>query len=96
MKVDSQTAVEKLLDAQEVCAALSCSKVSLHRRMKRGGFPHPLRFDPSNPRSRLRFRASEIATWIAEQQARTIAAENRSERHGIHGAATAAGTCATE
>ena len=89
----AKTEVDRLLDAREVCEVLSCSKVTLHRRIRRGGFPRPLRLDPSNPRSRLRFRASEIAAWIQAQQLATVAAEGAAEplsiRSGYSGDASA-------
>jgi predicted DNA-binding transcriptional regulator AlpA len=77
------TEVDRLLEASEVCKLLACSKVTLHRKMKQGDFPRPLRLDPANPRSRLRFRAAEIAEWIKERQAWTIAAESSTPQLGI-------------
>jgi predicted DNA-binding transcriptional regulator AlpA len=82
--------MDKLLEASEVCELLACSKVTLHRRMKQGDFPRPLRLDPANPRSRLRFRAAEIVAWIEEQQARTTATETSTLRMGIRDGEAAA------
>ena len=55
-----------------VCRLLDCSKVSLWRFMKDPAFPRPLRALPGNPRSRLRFRLSEIHSWIERQQSLSI------------------------
>jgi predicted DNA-binding transcriptional regulator AlpA len=93
MSKSAQVVMEKLLDAREVCTALSCSKVTLFRKMKRGGFPQPLRLDPANPRSRLRFRASEIFAWIEAQQLATVAAESTARSLNIR-VSDAAGVCA--
>lgn len=86
---------ETLLSSREACALLSCSKVSLWRWMRDDAFPKPLRFSPTNQRSRLRFVRSEILAWIEAQQRLTTEAKSSSERPGIHGAA-AAGACAAE
>jgi len=85
MSKGAQVVMEKLLDAREVCTALSCSKVTLFRKMRRGGFPQPLRLDPTNLRSRLRFRASEIFAWIEAQQLATVAAEGAVRSLNIRG-----------
>jgi hypothetical protein len=63
--------------------------------MRLEGFPQPLRFAPSNQRSRLRFVRSEILTWIETQQALTTQAKRSSDRRGIH-ATVAAGASVTE
>jgi predicted DNA-binding transcriptional regulator AlpA len=91
MKADVQIDPETLLSSRQACSILGCSKVSLWRWMRRDGFPRPLRFSPSNQRSRLRFIRSEIIAWIEEQQRRTTAAKGRPEQRS-----TAAGACVTE
>jgi hypothetical protein len=60
--------------------------------MQLEGFPQPLRFAPSNQRSRLRFVRSEILAWIETQQTLTTEAKRSSARRGIHGAAAGAST----
>jgi predicted DNA-binding transcriptional regulator AlpA len=94
MKADVRIDPETLLSSREACSILGCSKVSLWRWMRRDGFPRPLRFSPSNQRSRLRFIRSEIIAWIEEQQRRTTAAKGSPERRGIR--SNAAGAGATE
>ena len=91
MKADVQIDPETLLNSRQACSILGCSKVSLWRWMRRDGFPRPLRFSPSNQRSRLRFIRSEIIAWIEEQQRRTTAAKGRCAQRS-----TVAGACVTE
>jgi predicted DNA-binding transcriptional regulator AlpA len=58
----------------KVCKILDCSRASLWRYMQDPSFPKPLRANPESGRSRLRFRLSEILSWIENQQARTVEA----------------------
>ena len=66
---------ERLFKTPEVCHRIGTNRQGLAELMKRGDFPKPLRFSPNNPKSRLRFRASEILTWIVAQQRLTSAAK---------------------
>lgn len=65
----------RILGSQRVCALLDISKLTLWRLLKsRPDFPRPLRLEADNPRSRLRFRATEIRAWLDAQQEQTDAA----------------------
>jgi len=66
---------DRLLDTPKTRAIIDCSNVTLWRyRRKDPTFPKPLRADPTNPRSRLKFRLSEILSWIENKQSLTTEA----------------------
>jgi predicted DNA-binding transcriptional regulator AlpA len=73
------------INPRETCAILKCHKVTLWRLMKLEDFPKPARFEPDNPRSRLRFSRSEILAWIESRRQLTTEAKRSSGRRGIHG-----------
>jgi predicted DNA-binding transcriptional regulator AlpA len=77
-------AVVQLLDAEAVCKALGCSRIGLWRLMKRSDFPQALRFDPSNPRSRLKWTASSIEKFVSHLQQQTIDAQISAAPRRLH------------
>jgi predicted DNA-binding transcriptional regulator AlpA len=74
----------QLYGSKQTCTVLSISKPSLWRWMHKPGFPEPLRIDPMNPRSRLRFRVVDIIRWVEEQQQRTTALKKDTGSLGTH------------
>jgi predicted DNA-binding transcriptional regulator AlpA len=66
--------IERLIEAGGVCTWLDIEKVTLWRLLKRRpDFPRPLRLDPTNVRSRLRWRVGDIEAWLSQQQNLTAA-----------------------
>jgi predicted DNA-binding transcriptional regulator AlpA len=76
----------QLVTAQKFCALSCISRAGLHRAMRDDAtFPKPLRTIPGSNHSRLRFRLTEVLTWIAERQELTTAArETGRETMSIH------------
>jgi predicted DNA-binding transcriptional regulator AlpA len=62
----------QLGSAREVCNLIGCSRVTLWRLLGTESFPRPIRLAPSSPRSRLRFRMTEIVDWVLRQQALSV------------------------
>jgi predicted DNA-binding transcriptional regulator AlpA len=77
---------ERLFKTPEMCHRIGTNRQGLAELMKQADFPKPLRFSPNNPKSRLRFRASEVLAWISRQQMLTTAAKETAVRLS-HGAA---------
>jgi predicted DNA-binding transcriptional regulator AlpA len=82
------------VDAARAFGLLSISRVTGWRLMNNpdSGFPRPYRCDPTNPRSRLRFRVCELIRWIQKQEKLTAEASHvgirankadRNERVGV-------------
>jgi predicted DNA-binding transcriptional regulator AlpA len=74
----------QLGSALQISELIGISRVTLWRLQKTGGFPRPIRLLPNNPRSRLRFRLSEIRDWLLHQQTLSIDATDAAERLDIH------------
>jgi predicted DNA-binding transcriptional regulator AlpA len=66
---------ERLLGTPQTCAVLGTNRNGLHELMQLPDFPKPMRFEPNNQKSRLRFRLTEVLAWVARQQALTTAAK---------------------
>ncbi len=73
---------ERLFGMPEMCSCLRTTRNGVHALMKLPGFPVPLRFDPTNPKSRLRFRATEVLAWITAQQRLTAMGKERATQLG--------------
>jgi predicted DNA-binding transcriptional regulator AlpA len=74
----------QLGSAAQISELIGISRVGLWRLQKTEGFPQPIRLLPGNPRSRLRFRLSEIYDWLLHQQELSVDAANAAERLNIH------------
>ena len=74
----------QLSSATEIRELIGISRVALWRLQKTEGFPQPIRLLPGNPRSRLRFRLSEIYDWLLHQQELSVDAADAAERLDIH------------
>jgi len=67
-------------DMPELCVRLKLTRRGVHDLMKRRpDFPRPLRYDPNNRRSRLRWFASQVLSWLSNQQRLTAAAKLATE-----------------
>ncbi len=53
---------EKLLPVRELMDRLGLGRTTIYREMHRGGFPKPLKIGSS-----VRWRWSEVASWIEAQ-----------------------------
>ena len=69
------TSEGQLISARQVCDRVGISRVTLWRLLGTENFPRPIRLAPSSPRSRLRFRLTEIVDWVLRQQALSVDAE---------------------
>ena len=74
----------QLGSSAQIREMIGISRVALWRLQKTEGFPRPIRLLPNNPRSRLRFRLSEIRDWMLNQQELSVDAADAAERLDIH------------
>ncbi len=63
--ISSIAPLDRLLPLREVVALTSLSRSSVYRMVKSGSLPPPLKAG----KSRIAWRASSIARWLAERQA---------------------------
>jgi predicted DNA-binding transcriptional regulator AlpA len=95
MKEVFQIDPEAQLSSRQACRLLGCSLVTLWRFSKLEDFPKPARFEPENPRSRLRWDRRQLLLWCESRRRRTAEVKAASAGRGIHGAAVA-GACVVE
>ena len=64
MKGNNQPKEERLLTYAEVCDVLQTSQATLRRYVRDGRFPPPIKPNPNG--HSVRFRYSDIATWLSD------------------------------
>ena len=67
----TETDIERLLPIDEVVEIMSFSKASIYRKITGGSFPGPLKIG----QSRVAWRRSAIADWLARQRPASEAAQ---------------------
>lgn len=56
--------VVRLLSTAEVGKLIGCSRTTLHRRVRAGTFPAPIRTGPNS----VRYRGDEVQDWIDSRE----------------------------
>ncbi len=61
---DTAAAPTRLLSTAEVGEMIGCSRTTLHRRVRAGTFPAPIRTGPNS----VRYRSEEVQDWIDSRE----------------------------
>jgi hypothetical protein len=58
----------EIIDGRTICRTWQITRKKLHELRQDPTFPAPLRFDPDNPRSHVRFFVHEIRAFLEQRQ----------------------------